>query len=313
MRSIPFATRRPTFTEITRCFNEFFTVRIVEEEIIELEKKKAPVVASPPKPVQPSALDIKDPDDETDPLSDTEKQLVEFIKAKDAESLAEAITSFLARRLRDKDGTSLLHIAAKEAADTCIPILVAYGADVCMRAKRGGNTRPYDVCKGKSTRQAFIACRSEFTQIDWDAAGVPVPLGEEEARIKAEKAAEKKKRMREKEKERKREKREKEEREAAELDKQLKAEAEAAALRAQKDLKLLRLSVSERNAIGLSPEARMRLDREKRAMAAEARMRTQNDKCAACNTSLRGLTVFSKLAFKYCSIECCNAQVDIHG
>eukprot|EP00842_Homolaphlyctis_polyrhiza_P006580 jgi/Hompol1/6923/HPOL_005125-RA len=54
----------------------------------------------------------------------------------------------------------------------------------------------------------------------------------------------------------------------------------------------------------MSPEARARLDREKRALAAEARMNSQQNKCCACGRSLVDVTPFNKLQFSYCSIDC---------
>ncbi|KAJ3085282.1 Ankyrin repeat and zinc finger domain-containing protein 1 [Quaeritorhiza haematococci] len=58
----------------------------------------------------------------------------------------------------------------------------------------------------------------------------------------------------------------------------------------------------------LTPEEKMRLEREKRAIAAEARLRTTRNLCAACSKSLIGVTPFEKGVYKYCCVECVRKQ-----
>ncbi|KAG0290169.1 hypothetical protein BGZ97_006246, partial [Linnemannia gamsii] len=67
----------------------------------------------------------------------------------------------------------------------------------------------------------------------------------------------------------------------------------------------------------LSPEMRMRLERERRANAAEARMaamkqqesvrqavREGKNVCVACGKSLDGLMPFDKFGRKFCTTDC---------
>ena len=53
--------------------------------------------------------------------------------------------------------------------------------------------------------------------------------------------------------------------------------------------------------------------RHDRALAAEARMKTQANKCSACGKSLVGLTPFEKMNFKYCSTTCVKVSFPSHS
>lgn len=63
----------------------------------------------------------------------------------------------------------------------------------------------------------------------------------------------------------------------------------------------------ERN---LTPEERRRIEREKRAAAAEARLGLKAASgqsvltCAFCGKALEGMVPFERLTFKYCSVAC---------
>ncbi|CAG8587251.1 8732_t:CDS:10 [Diversispora eburnea] len=69
--------------------------------------------------------------------------------------------------------------------------------------------------------------------------------------------------------------------------------------------------------LGISPEMRMRIEREKRARAAEARFGTtsrisSSNVCTICGKSLSGLTPFEIMQFKFCSTICVGKYRELH-
>ena len=71
-----------------------------------------------------------------------------------------------------------------------------------------------------------------------------------------------------------------------------------------KNMSLAGLRKSDKELLGMSQEQRIRLDREKRALAAESRLRSQKSECGNCGNSLVGVISFDKSIYRYCSIEC---------
>jgi hypothetical protein len=63
----------------------------------------------------------------------------------------------------------------------------------------------------------------------------------------------------------------------------------------------------------MSTEKRALLDREKRALAAEARIKNSKQTCASCSNSLNGLQPFDKNGLKYCSMNCLKQQQSLHS
>ena len=73
--------------------------------------------------------------------------------------------------------------------------------------------------------------------------------------------------------------------------------------------KVSKLTTTQMNALKMDPAIRARLDREKRATAAEARMRNQLNMCSACSRSLDGIVPFDKYQFRYCSTSCIKVNI----
>ncbi|KAF9196374.1 hypothetical protein BGZ50_000776 [Haplosporangium sp. Z 11] len=171
----------------------------------------------------------------------------------------------------------------------------------------------YDIAKDKETRNAFRRAMALFPN-DWDWVGqahVPSALTPEMEAEQERKAKEKTRKLLEAERERK--KTRETSRPATPVGNN---SAPSSSTSTSSPLARNLASVSAAHS-QLSPELRMRLERERRASAAEARMAAmrqtetirravQDGKnvCVACGKSLQGLTPFDKFGRKFCTTEC---------
>ncbi|EIE25625.1 hypothetical protein COCSUDRAFT_83632 [Coccomyxa subellipsoidea C-169] len=207
VRSVPFTTRRPTFTETKRVLTTLLSVQAAElpptpsagasatpskakapKEIARKEKSAGPAVVEPP--VAPAIPD------------------------------------------------SGLHVAAKAGDAAKVTQLLEGGEDPTALDARG--RPPYAVAADKDVRDAFrrYMAGSDAQDWDWAAAGVPSALTPEMEAQQAARQAEKKAKLREREKERKKRASERKSRAAEESRAAAEAEvssatAEAAALAAR--------------------------------------------------------------------------------
>ncbi|KAJ3397173.1 hypothetical protein HDU92_000478 [Lobulomyces angularis] len=269
VRNLPFITKRPTFTELQRCFWELFSVKVVDVEIETVTEKVKKLNLNEKNKLKPlvntlveAAVEEVDP---IAPIDDALEKLMEFLhkgKFPQFKTLFESCEKEkILRRLRNKDGVSLLHKAAKASQPLFVTYLLEQGADPTLRATIGGNTRPYDECSDKITRDAFKDFNLKNPDAwDYDLAGIPKAQTEEELQSQQEKKLEKKRKQREKDKLRLKEKKleKKEKKELLKLEEEQNKEA------IFKPANIIKLSNTEQSNVGLSPEARMRLDREKR-------------------------------------------------
>jgi hypothetical protein len=162
-----------------------------------------------------------------------------------------------------------LHLAAAQGGAALVTgLIVRGGANPTIRSEEGKT--PFDLAGDRATRDAFRVARglAGEERWDWDAAGVPAPLSKDEVdrreeRERKEKAAQERERM----------------------------AAEEAKLRAQRvperedgkgakkgvlgglEMRKTAQEKREEEARGLTVEQRARLDRERRARAAEERIR----------------------------------------
>ncbi|KAG0248210.1 hypothetical protein BG011_000341 [Mortierella polycephala] len=171
----------------------------------------------------------------------------------------------------------------------------------------------YDVAKDKETRNAFRRAMALFSN-DWDWVGlahVPSALTPEMEAEQERKAKEKTRKLLEAERERK--KTRETNRPATPVGN---SGASSSSTSTASPLAKNLASVSAAHS-QLSPELRMRLERERRAAAAEARMAAmrqtetirravQDGKnvCVTCGKSLDGLMPFDKFGRKFCTTEC---------
>ncbi|KNC97880.1 uncharacterized protein SPPG_06872 [Spizellomyces punctatus DAOM BR117] len=299
IRSFPFTTRRPTFSELMRCFKELTTIRIERlPEIPDVHATSQSEALRPkprPKPVSPEAVKDNETTAGIDPLF---LKLADFCKRGKLELFQSHLKANeglnVKTRLPDEAGTSLLHLAATNGCSEMVNALLSLGADPTMGSEKR-NLKPYDVAQSKDTRDAFRRfVASQPDMWDWKQAHVPGPLTPEMEQQQKEKEKEKKKKMKDKQK-------------------AYKSSKEAATpvpepvlvpAPSSKKTALSKLTKSERESIGMTAERRARLDREKRALAAEARIRVMQNQCGACGKSLVGITPFEKLQFRYCSMPC---------
>ncbi|SMR50351.1 unnamed protein product [Zymoseptoria tritici ST99CH_3D1] len=286
IRGFPFNTRRATQAELMRAFVELTRVKVTtvdeaalakqaeEEAAIATAKAEALANSKTTAPKAPKASK----EDEEASLHTT--QLQALIRR----SKAPAMLSYIQSNNLSPDfrffpadqnhhAPTPLHLAAASNSPVCISsLLIKAGADPTVRNEDGKSA--FDIAGDRATRDAFRLARSQLgeSKWEWDTANIPPALSQSEveartAREKEEKAvedtAEKQRRQAETERLRKEDK----EREKKGVEKKFgKGRVmEAPALTAEER----RAEQSK----GMSDEMRMRLEREKRARAAEERMK----------------------------------------
>ncbi|KAJ3112634.1 hypothetical protein HDU96_004356 [Phlyctochytrium bullatum] len=287
IRSIPFSTRRPTLLELKRCFKELTLVKMIDLE-------EAPKDVSPKKGADRSreasaskaSEKVKNSVDELDksksePVVDqTSLKLIEMVKRGRVEALktfAESpgfVPSVLNIPLPHSLGTSLLHLAASNSHEAIVALLLSLGADPTVTEESGKKRTPYEVTDDKGCRDAFRrAFAASPTQWEWiEKAKVPSPLTPEMEERQREKEREKRRKQKEKQKQYKESAaaqeqarliQEEEERKKAEEEK-IKEKQKQDFEKAKKAGVIGKLGQREKESMGITPEMRARIDREKR-------------------------------------------------
>ncbi|KAJ3107563.1 hypothetical protein HDU97_003868 [Phlyctochytrium planicorne] len=313
VKSIPFTTRRPTLLELKRCFKELTTAKIVEVDIVEPKEKEEKEKSSTPQ--RKKVEEVKK--EEVPVLDKTVQKLVDLTKKGKTEILSTMFTtegfdiSLISSVLPDPHGTSLLHIASSNSHASTVALLLANGADPTLAEASGKKRVPYEVATERDARDAFRRAFAEDPERwDWAKAMVPSPLTKEMEERQKEKEREKRRKQKEKQKAQKESAEAIEKATAKEEEERRKKEEELEKLqKAQKVGVIGKLGKREKEGLGVTPEMRARLDREKRALAAEARIRAQQKKCSTCNKSLEEQSTFEKFQFRYCSMECLKVEL----
>jgi hypothetical protein len=225
------------------------------------------------------------------------EQFIEAIKKVKPEVLSKLVAILdINHSLGDNKGISFLHIAATSTDSKVLEWLLENGADPTRKGEKLP-TLPYDAAVSKECRNVFRKFMAKYpAKWDYSLTNIPSPLTEEMEELAKRREREKRKREREKKK----------------AQKILNApvvvgdsgpvvNSTAAKF---KNLSLAGLKKSDKELLGMSADQRMRLDREKRAMAAESRLRSQKNECGNCGISLTGLASFDKSVYRYCSIDC---------
>ncbi|RBQ81223.1 hypothetical protein VDGD_01756 [Verticillium dahliae] len=274
LRGFPFSTRRATQNELMRSFIELTRLKVREIDPEAEAKAKAlaeaPAVAKPaaPKPTKPKLSE----EEETALLHTSQ------IQALIRRSKLPALLSYLNTNKVSPDfvfqppeqnhhAPTPLHLASSQnSAPVVLGLIVRGGADPSYRNEQGKTA--FEIAGDRATRDAFRVARSELGEDrwDWDAAGVPTAM----TKVDADK----------------REERDRKEREGKEAERRKAEEerlkVEGPVVKARKGTPLgldgrgPMKSAEERRqeeARGLTPEMRMRLDRERRARAAEERLK----------------------------------------
>jgi len=285
LRGFPFSTRRATQSELMRSFVELTRVKVstVDEIVLakQTEDAKAPttnVSADPngklssPRSLQPSK------EDEEAAIHTT--QLHGLIRRSKAPGMLSYLQSnSLSPDYRffppeqNRHAPTPLHLAASSNSAACVSALVLKaGADPSIR--NGDGRSAFEIAGDRATRDAFRLARSQLGEDSWpwDIAGVPPAITQVEVDSRAarerdekasEDAAERQRRQHEVEKLR---------------SEDAKRTANAREKRFGKGhvMEKPKMTAEERRmeeARGMSDEMRMKLEREKRARAAEERMK----------------------------------------
>jgi hypothetical protein len=287
IRGFPFSTRRATQNELMRSFVELTRVKVLEVDEVAIaaaktaaeEEMKQSIAAKRGK--TSTAIPTKRSEEEETAALHTSQ-----IQALIRRSKLPALLSYLKTNNLSADfifhppdtqqshhAPTPLHLAASLNSSPLVSgLLIKAGAN--PTTLNGDGKTPFDLAGDRATRDAFRVARFELGEdkCDWNAAHVPTSLSRAEAderdqREKSEEALKENQRRRI---------------EAARLEEQLAKAVESRPLgKAAERGRALALGQvqktaqekREEEARGMTPEMRMRLEREQRARAAEERMK----------------------------------------
>lgn len=282
LRGFPFSTRRPTQGELMRCFKELTRVKVshVDEAALAAaeakQRQKDAAKAPTPQPERQEKPKISK-EEEASLLHTT--QIQAFIRR----SKIPALLSYISNNQIPPSFTFLppdsqqnfrcptpLHLAANSDSPSVVLALLTK-ADTDPTAVNGEGKAPFELSGDRATRDAFRIARHELGEAkwDWDTAKVPPGISKADADSRAER-------------ERKSAEEEEANRRKAELERLKREEAERKAKAQPKKhggrslggaLEKTPAEKREEETRGMTPDMRMRLERERRARAAEERMR----------------------------------------
>ncbi|KAF4811930.1 VMS1-like protein [Colletotrichum siamense] len=272
LRGFPFSTRRATQNELMRSFIELTRLKVreinPEDEAKPRTETPTPSKTPTPKPTKPKLTE----EEETALLHTSQ------IQALIRRTKLPALLSYLKQNDLVPDfqfqppdqnyhSPTPLHLAAHQNAAPLVLGLLTRGGASPLVTNKDGKTA-FDLAGDRSTRDAFRVARSELGEEkwDWDAAHVPAPLSKADADKREERERKEKD---SKEAERRKAEEERLRSEGPKVDDKRRKAAGLALAQPNKSAQEKR----EEEARGLTPEMRMKLDRERRARAAEERLR----------------------------------------
>lgn len=261
IKSFPFTTKRATTTELKRAWVQLTYLIVTNKPKFDDKKFKKKIAQEQLK--QSTISKEKSIRQETE-MEKHSKEIVGYLKKARGPILASYLKKFklssnltLEPESEYYSAPTMLHFASSHGLKNLIPILIKnLKADPTIQNKAGKTA--YEISANKSVRLAFQIVRNDIgeTDIDWEAARVGKPISKEEVE-KLEKEA-----------------KEKEEEEKKEL---IKIEQAKIAAEPPKPStaapRLGGVSLSQTNLNTLNDDQRMRLMREQRARAAEARFK----------------------------------------
>jgi len=280
-RGFPFSTRRATQAELMRAFVELTRVKVsevdeaalaaaaataeAEREVVHVKSTTTPNKSTPAKPSK----------EEEAALLHT-SQLQALIRR----NKAPAVISYLSNNSLDPNllfqpeemnphaPTPLFFAASKSAAAVVLALLTKAGADPV--GFNGDDRAPFNLAGDRATRDAFRIARHELGEDrwDWNKAQCPSALSKAEAEQREERAKGEEEKA---EAERRKAETERLQRESAEEAR--KEQGRKMTGRALGANEKTGAEKREQEARGMTPEMRTRLERERRARAAEERMR----------------------------------------
>ena len=277
-RTFPFSTRRATQAELMRAFVELTRVKVseVDESALAAAAAAAEAAASEPasKPT-PTTLFKPKPskEDEEATLHTSQLQaLIRRLKAPallsylSSNSLSPNYTFHPPQTQANHHAPNPLHLASSmNSAVVVLALITKAGADPTTVNSEGKTA--FDLAGDRATRDAFRVARSELgeNKWNWNAAHVPTSLSKVEA---TERDAREKTEADKTESDRRKAEEERLRREAPKTD--------SAPRKDGKKLGAVPKTAEERreeDARGMTPEMKVRVERERRARAAEERMK----------------------------------------
>lgn len=280
LRGFPFNTRRATQGELMRCFKELTRVKISE-----IDEAALAAAAAKQKEKEESKLPTTRPQPQRQKLSKEEEAALlhtSQIQALIRRSKAPALMTYLSSNSIPPSFTfqptdspqnfrcpTPLHLAANLNSPAVVAALLTRANSDPTAINNEGRT-PFELAGDRPTRDAFRVARHDLGEAkwDWNTAKVPSAVSKADADIRAER-------------ERKAAEEEEINRRKAGLERLRKEDAERAAQQAASKPGGRTLGAMEKTAAekrdeetrGMTPEMRMRLERERRARAAEERIR----------------------------------------
>lgn len=278
LRGFPFTTRRATQAELLKAFNELTRAKISHIDEAALAKDEAKHQEAATQPPRPSAQKQKakvSKEEEAAMLHTS--QIQALIRRSKVPALLSYITNNAippSFRFHSSASQSIhrcptpLHLAASSnASAVVIALLTKAGADPTI--PNAEQQLPFDLAGDRPTRDAFRIARHDLSESswDWEAAHVPSALSKQEVDSQAER-------------ERNAANQAEAERRRAALERLKQEEARSAAQQRRSTGGRVLTSAQktaaekrEEEMRGMTPEMRARLERERRARAAEERIR----------------------------------------
>ncbi|KAK9423573.1 hypothetical protein SUNI508_04054 [Seiridium unicorne] len=274
IRGFPFSTKRATQNELMRSFIELTRLKVREvDPAREVKAQAAPPKPTTPKPTKTAAPKLSE-EEETALLHTS--QLQAFIRR----SKLPALLSYLknnsipadfifqpADSQQNHHAPTCLHLSASQnSAPLVLGLLTKAASDPTIHNREGKTA--FEIAGDRATRDAFRVARDELGEDKWDWEAAKVAPGMKRAEAE------------------KRDERERKENEKKEAERRKAEEARLKTEGPKVDSKVNRAKGAlgsalpktaqekrEEEARGLTPEQRMKLDRERRARAAEERFK----------------------------------------
>jgi hypothetical protein len=277
-RGFPFSTRRATQKELMRAFVELTRVKQSTIDEAALAAMNAPQADTAPTPTHPKPKPQKPSKEEEEATLHT-SQIIPLIRRSKVPALLNYLKSnnvpqsFNFSPANHHTPTPLHLAASLNSAPIVLALLTKGGAD--PTTMNDDARTPFTLAGDRATRDAFRVARHELgdSAWQWDQAGVPAALSrvdaeKRDAQEKTEKEADNKAGAERRKAETERVRKESEAEEAKRTNQRL-GKGKALGVLPVKTGAELR----EEEARGLTPEARAKIERERRARAAEERFK----------------------------------------
>lgn len=328
IRHVPLTTRRPTFKEAKRVFNELTALTFKQIDCTDVSDGLGSLTLDNGEDTEKLRSNGIIQQSFEDFSNSTEGPTICSVSLSQ-ETSNRSINLGAAGVIQENSSTPL-HNAARSGNVDLVLELLNDGADPCAKEERGRT--PYTVALNKETRNAFREFMGEHVEMwNWNLANVPSALTDEMKAAQAAKQAEKeaKRKAKAKELKKSRKKREQEKTQEAQKGNSEQLAAVASKLVCRGEMPMLKESLKQKQKISASTledvvKQEKALEREKRASAAERRIfamthgsetrfesnisssSSGNTRscCSCCGVSLAGIIPFYRLSYQYCTTAC---------